>query len=49
VLVDVPLDARGMSHGICPSCRSSLKSDSFTTLSRPLPSVGQHGRVDELR
>ena len=35
VLVDVPLDSRGMSHGICPSCRSVLTSDSLATLSRP--------------
>ena len=49
VLVDVPLDARGMSHGICPSCRSSLKSDSRPTLGRALPRFAQHHRVDELR
>ena len=49
VLVDVPLDARGVSHGICPSCRSMLCADSLTTLSRPLAGFGQHGRVDELR
>jgi hypothetical protein len=49
VLVDVPLDARGMSHGICPSCRSSLRADSLPTLGRALPRFGQHGRVDELR
>jgi hypothetical protein len=49
VLVDVPLDARGMSHGICPSCRSSFKAESLPALSRPLPSFGDHGRVDQLR
>ena len=49
VLVDVPLDSRGMSHGICPSCRSNMKSDSLTALSQARPRVGQHGRVDELR
>ena len=26
VLVDVPLDDRGLSHGICPSCCSSLRA-----------------------
>jgi hypothetical protein len=49
VLVDVPLDARGVSHGICPSCRSMLKSDSLPALSHSLPGFGQHARVDELR
>ena len=49
VLVDVPLDGRGMSHGICPSCRSSLTSNSRPTLSLALPRVGQHRRLDELR
>jgi hypothetical protein len=49
VLVDVPLDARGVSHGICPSCRSSLTSNSRPTLSLALPRVGQHRRLDELR
>jgi hypothetical protein len=49
VLVDVPLDARGMSHGICPSCRSSLKADSLPALRHPRPRIGQHGRLDQLR
>ena len=26
VLVDVPIDDRGLSHGICPSCMSRLRS-----------------------
>jgi hypothetical protein len=26
VLVDVPIDDRGLSHGICPSCMSKLRS-----------------------
>lgn len=26
VLVDVPIDDRGLSHGICPSCMSGLRS-----------------------
>jgi hypothetical protein len=29
VLVDVPLDDRGLSHGICPSCRASWRSFGF--------------------
>jgi hypothetical protein len=32
VLVDVPIDDRGLSHGICPSCRASLRADSWTIL-----------------
>jgi hypothetical protein len=28
VLVDVPIDGRGLSHGICPPCRSTLLSGS---------------------
>jgi hypothetical protein len=27
VLVDVPIDDRGLSHGICKSCRRKLRSD----------------------
>jgi hypothetical protein len=27
VLVDVPIDDRGLSHGICKSCRTKLRSD----------------------
>jgi hypothetical protein len=49
VLVDVPLDARGVSHGICPSCRTVLKADSLAALHGPLASFGKHGRVKELR
>ena len=30
VLVDVPIDDRGLSHGVCQSCRSKLRSDSWT-------------------
>jgi len=26
VLVDVPIDERGLSHGICPACRASFRS-----------------------
>jgi hypothetical protein len=48
VLVDVPLDARGMSHGICPSCQSGFKAESMPVMSRTLPSF-DHGRVDQLR
>ena len=40
VLVDVPLDARGVSHGICPSCRSMLKADSFAAFANV--AVGAH-------
>jgi hypothetical protein len=29
VLVDVPIDDRGLSHGICLSCRSKQRSDSW--------------------
>ena len=29
VLVDVPIDDRGLSHGICPSCLALLRSDSW--------------------
>jgi hypothetical protein len=29
VLVDVPIDDRGLSHGICPACRTKLRSDSW--------------------
>jgi hypothetical protein len=49
VLVDVPLDARGISHGICRSCRTVLKSDSLTTVHGPRSSFGKHGRVTRLR
>jgi hypothetical protein len=27
VLVDVPIDDRGISHGLCASCQSHLRSD----------------------
>jgi hypothetical protein len=27
VLVDVPVDDRGLSHGLCASCQSHLRSD----------------------
>jgi hypothetical protein len=29
VLVDVPIDDRGLSHGICSACRTSLRSESW--------------------
>jgi hypothetical protein len=29
VLVDVPVDDRGLSHGICQSCLALLRSDSW--------------------
>jgi hypothetical protein len=29
VLVDVPIDDRGVSHGICAACRTTLRSDSW--------------------
>jgi hypothetical protein len=29
VLVDVPIDDRGLSHGICLPCRTKLRSDSW--------------------
>ena len=29
VLVDVPIDDRGLSHGICQSCLALLRSDSW--------------------
>jgi hypothetical protein len=32
VLVDVPIDDRGLSHGICPACRTKLRSDSWAAL-----------------
>ena len=38
VLVDVPIDDRGLSHGICPSCRAQLRADSWTRARR---SVGR--------
>jgi len=32
VLVDVPIDDRGLSHGICSACRTSLRSDSWAVV-----------------
>jgi hypothetical protein len=29
VLVDVPIDHRGLSHGICQSCRATLRADAW--------------------
>jgi hypothetical protein len=49
VLVDVPLDSRGMSHGICPSCRSSLKADSLPPRNRTLPGFGQQAPAGQWR
>lgn len=31
VLVDVPIDHRGLSHGICQPCRATLRADSWVS------------------
>ena len=34
VLVDVPIDDRGLSHGICSACRTLLRSDAWSNAPR---------------
>ena len=40
VLVDVPIDDRGLSHGICSACRTGLRAEMWSrarTASSPSP------------
>jgi hypothetical protein len=34
VLVDVPIDDRGLSHGICAACRTLLRSNTWSCAPR---------------
>jgi hypothetical protein len=46
VLVDVPIDDRGLSHGICAACLSRLRSTRRRSSAGPRPDLVQRSHVE---